>query len=151
LRFRVRRARMGIISQARVLGKAGMKTEDLSHLSDAERGALTAYRDALLRHLPGQIRRLILYGSRARGGAQPDADLDVAVIVVGHDRRTPDGWRPAPLSDPLWQEIVNTACDVSLSCGIYLSPVVLTEDRLNEESPLIRSIRSEGIEVWSQN
>jgi len=124
---------------------------DLSHLPDKERRALTAYRDALLRHLPGQIRRLILYGSRARGDAEPDSDLDVAVIVVGHDQRTPEGWRPAPFSNLLWQEVVNTACDVSLDHDLYLSPVVLTEDRLNEQSPFIQSIKSEGIEVWSQS
>ncbi len=125
--------------------------ENLSRLSNAERKALIAYRDALLRYLPGRVRRLVLYGSRARGDAEPDSDLDIAVIVAGRDQRTPDGWRLAPFSDPLWQEIVNTACDVSLAHGIYLSPIVLTEDRLSEESPFIRSIRSEGIEIWSQN
>ncbi len=126
-------------------------TKDLSSLSPLERRALAAYRDALLRDVPGQIRRLIVYGSRARGEAQSDADLDIAIVVAGHDRRTPDGWRPAPFSDPVWQAIVDTACDVSLDHDIYLSPVVLTEDRLTEESPLIRSIQAEGIEIWSQN
>ncbi len=126
-------------------------TKDLSSLSPLEQHALAAYRDALLRDGPGQIRRLIVYGSRARGEAQSDADLDIAIVVAGHDRRTPDGWRPAPFSDPVWQAIVDAACDVSLDHDIYLSPIVLTEDRLTEESPLTRSIQAEGIEIWSQN
>jgi hypothetical protein len=120
---------------------------DVTSLSDEERNELTAYRDALLRQLPGQLRRLILYGSRARGDAGPDSDLDIAVIIAGHDRRTPEGWRPAPFSDPVWQEIIDAACDISLDHRLYLSPVVLTEDRLEEQSSFIRSIRSEGIEI----
>lgn len=120
-------------------------------LSLQERKALTAYRRALLRNLGGQIRKLIVYGSRARGDAAPDADLDVAVIVEGKDRRTPEGWRPAPFSDPLWQAIVDLASDVSLQYAIYISPIVLTEDRLEESSAFVQAIRSEGIEVWRSN
>lgn len=124
--------------------------EDLAHLSEAERRAVMAYRDALLERLPTQVCRLIVYGSRVRGDASPDSDLDVVVVVEGHDRRTPEGWRPAPFSDPVWQAIVDTACDVSLAQSLYISPFVLTEDRLNEEAPFIQAVRSEGVEVWSR-
>ncbi len=124
--------------------------KDLSRLSAAERRALTAYQDALLQRLPTQVRRLIVYGSRVRGDANPDSDLDVAVIVEGQDTRGPDGWRPAPFSDPVWQAIVDTACDVSLVHDLYISPFVLTEDRLDETSPFIQAIRLEGVEVWSR-
>lgn len=123
---------------------------DLTRLSDLEQRALIAYRDILLERLPTHIRRLIVYGSRARRDAEPDSDMDVAVIVEGHDRRTPEGWRPAPFSDPVWQEIVNTACEVSLEHDLYISPFVLTEDRLSEASLFIQAIRSEGIELWSR-
>ncbi len=71
--------------------------------------------------------------------------------MTGHDRRTADGWRPAPFGDPVWQAIVDIACDVSLDHGLYLSPVVLTEDRLDEGSPFIQAIQAEALEVWSQN
>ncbi len=125
--------------------------KSLSRLSSEEQRTLAAYRDTLLNQLPGQLRRLILYGSRARGDAAPDSDLDIAVILTGSDQQTADGRRPAPFSDPVWQAIVNAACDVSLSHNIYISPVVLTEDRLDEGSAFIRAIRSEGIEVWRQN
>ena len=103
--------------------------------------------DALLQRLPTQVHRLIVYGSRVRGVADPDSDLDVAVVIEGQDRRAPDGWRPAPFGDPLWQTIVDTACDVSLAHDLYISPVVLTEDRLTEGAPFIEAISSEGIEV----
>jgi hypothetical protein len=123
----------------------------LSRLSDDERETLTTYRDLLLHQIPDRLRRLILYGSRARGDAAPESDLDIAVILTGRDQPMTDGRRPAPFSDPVWQAIVNAACDVSLSQGIYISPVVLTEDRLEEESAFVRTIRAEGVEVWRQN
>lgn len=123
----------------------------LSRLSSKEQETLTAYREALLAKVPGRLQQLILYGSLARGDAAPDSDLDIAVILTGHDQPTADGRRPAPFSDPVWQAIVNAACDVSLSHDLYVSPVVLTEDRLDEGSGFIRAIRAEGIEVWRRN
>lgn len=123
----------------------------LSRLSSKEQETLTAYREALLAQVPGRLQQLILYGSRARGDAAPDSDLDIAVILTGHDQLAADGRRPAPFGDPVWQAIVNAACDVSLSHDLYVSPVVLTEDRLEEGSGFIRAIRAEGIEVWRRN
>ena len=125
--------------------------ETLFRLSHAEQETLTAYRNLLLDQIPDRLRELILYGSRARGDAAADSDLDVAVILTGRDQLLADGLRPAPFSDPVWQAIVNAACDVSLSYSIYISPVVLTEDRLTERSAFIQSIRAEGIEVWRRN
>jgi hypothetical protein len=97
-------------------------SKDLAQLSEVEREALLAYRDALLRYLPTQLRRLIVYGSRVRGDARADSDLDVVVVVTGHDERTPEGWRPAPFSDPVWQNIMDMACDISLEHAVYVSP-----------------------------
>jgi hypothetical protein len=108
---------------------------DLSHLSAIEQRAVIAYRDLVLERLPTHIRRLIVYGSRACGDAESDSDMDVAVIVEGHDQQTPEGWRPAPFSDPVWQAIVDSACDVSLEYDLYITPFVSTEDRLSEASP----------------
>ena len=112
---------------------------------------LAEFRNALLGRLPGHIRRLVLFGSRARGDAAPDSDFDIAVVITGHDVRLENGYRPAPFSDPLWQEIVNTACDVALDYDVYISPFVLTEDRLDENSPIVRAITTEGIELWTKN
>ena len=41
---------------------------------------LNEYKDLLLAELPGQIERLILFGSYARGDARPESDVDVMVV-----------------------------------------------------------------------
>ena len=49
-------------------------------LTPDERVWLDAYRSALRRH-SGKVVRLLIYGSKARGDAHADSDLDVLLIV----------------------------------------------------------------------
>ena len=44
---------------------------------------LDAYRKALEERYPGAIQQMLIYGSKARGDAGPESDLDVLLIV--HD------------------------------------------------------------------
>lgn len=41
---------------------------------------LNEHEDLLLAELPGQIERIILFGSYARGNARPKSDVDVMVV-----------------------------------------------------------------------
>ncbi|MCB9079542.1 MAG: nucleotidyltransferase domain-containing protein [Anaerolineaceae bacterium] len=41
---------------------------------------LNEHEDLLLAELPGQIERIILFGSYARGNARPESDVDVMVV-----------------------------------------------------------------------
>lgn len=41
---------------------------------------------AALRHAPQSVSTVYLFGSRARGDARADSDLDVAVLLAGEDR-----------------------------------------------------------------
>ncbi len=50
-------------------------------LSRDEREWLQAYRKALTERHPEAVSRLLLYGSKARGTAHADSDLDVLLIV----------------------------------------------------------------------
>lgn len=54
-------------------------------LSRDERAWLRAYREALNAQFPRTIRRLLIYGSKARGNAGPDSDLDVLLIIRDED------------------------------------------------------------------
>jgi predicted nucleotidyltransferase len=50
-------------------------------LTRDERTWLREYCKALEEQHPGAVRRLLIYGSKARGEAVPDSDLDVLLIV----------------------------------------------------------------------
>ncbi len=112
---------------------------------------LTRYRDALLARFPDQLQRLILFGSQARGDATAGSDIDVMVVVSWGEERLPGGFYAAPFSDPRWQAIVDTASDISLEYGVYISSLVISERRFHEWSPLITRVKEEGVEIWRRN
>jgi predicted nucleotidyltransferase len=50
-------------------------------LTSDEQVWLDAYRRVLKEQHPGVVTRMVIYGSKARGDAHPDSDLDVLLIV----------------------------------------------------------------------
>ena len=48
--------------------------------------ALAEYQSRLLKKFPQRIRRIALFGSKARGDAEPDSDLDVLVQNARDDK-----------------------------------------------------------------
>ena len=105
--------------------------EDLA-LSDFVRRVRAAFGDNVV--------DLRLFGSKARGDAGPDADLDV-LVVVG----------PGPNRWPAARTVSDIAFDVNLEHEVFVSPVVLTTTMVADprwmNSPLLRAIRSEGVSL----
>jgi hypothetical protein len=62
-----------------------------------------------------------------------------------------DGRYVVPFNDPLWRQIVELAYDLSLEYGIILSPVVMSDKRFQQWSPLNNHIKQDGIELWTRN
>lgn len=56
-------------------------------LSADEQSWLAAYRSALHERFPGLIKNIIIFGSKARGDARPDSDLDVLILLQEGDRQ----------------------------------------------------------------
>ncbi len=62
-------------------------------LTPEERAWLDAYRREVADRFPGLIEEILVFGSKARGDAGPESDLDVLVIVREGDRNTKRGIR----------------------------------------------------------
>ena len=110
-----------------------------SVLTDDEVRAALAALAARLRSLLGtSLARLVLYGSRARGDAEPDSDIDVAVIVRDAGPRERD-------------RILGAVADVELESGVPLSTLILSltdySRLLKGERRLALDIEREGVEL----
>lgn len=88
-----------------------------------------------------RLKRVLLYGSRARGDFQPDSDYDILVVLEGPVDRWPEQQKLAALSSSiLWRTIAERRpADVSFK------PV--TEDQIGERTGFMHNVRREMIEL----
>jgi predicted nucleotidyltransferase len=106
-------------------------------LTDEEvRAALAVLKKRLQPLLGDALAKLVLYGSRARGDADPDSDVDVAIIVRGSDGTVRD-------------RILNAVADVELETLVPLSTIVFAEAEYQRlvagERRIALDIEGEGI------
>jgi len=78
-----------------------------------------------------RIKRIILYGSYARGDYGDDSDIDV--LVVG---------------DVTLDELIEVSFPLLLKYGVYVSPHVMTDEHFNylyrEGYSFIKNVKKEG-------
>lgn len=79
--------------------------------------------------------KLILFGSQARGDAQPDSDIDILVVLKGELNPVEEIIRNSYLISELCLEY-----DALINC-FYLSETKFKE----EDKPLIKNIKKDGI------
>jgi len=98
--------------------------------------ALAEYRRGLEALYGERLSRVILFGSRARGEARPDSDIDVVVVLRG--------------DLDVGEEIERTSYlhqEICLEHELVVGPIFLSERDFQERrSPLLGNIRREGIE-----
>ncbi len=106
-------------------------------MNTKDRATLKALRRRLEKRV--SLRRLLLFGSRARGDADADSDLDVLVVLEdgsGAEAR-------AAVSECAWE--------TSLQEGAHIVPVVYTRDEWEDgperSSLLALAVAAEGIPV----
>ncbi len=83
-----------------------------------------------------KTKHFVLFGSRARGDAEPDSDMDVLVVVDG-------------LTEDMEDYISECAWEAGFEYGIVLVPVTFSENEW-ENGPeryslIAEAIRSEGV------
>jgi predicted nucleotidyltransferase len=110
-----------------------------SSLSPAEQAALEDFVDAVRGSLGSEIIDVQLFGSKARGDAKPESDVDVLVVVR---RDEPE------LIDALYDLLL----DACLSYNVYISLKVFSEaeyERLNHpRTPFMQNVAREGMALW---
>lgn len=84
-----------------------------------------------------KVHKLILFGSRARGDADPDSDMDVVVILEG------------TVNDEDRESVSDCAWEAGFQHGIVVVPVVFTrsewETGPERYSLLAQAVESEGV------
>ncbi len=79
--------------------------------------------------------QMVVYGSQARGDAEPGSDIDVLVILKG----------PVNPGDEI-ERTGETVAKLSLQHVAVISCLFMDEDRfMHRNGPLLRNIRREGI------
>ena len=99
--------------------------------------ALTTLKEGLKEIYGPRLKKLILYGSQARGAAGPDSDIDVAVILDGPIHVGPEIERTSHLRQR-----------INLDTEQLVSLLYLTSETLRDGHRLIyRNIRQDGVEI----
>lgn len=122
-----------------------MPTQPISGNTSPIAAPIPAALTPLLRTLKSQLQtlwgdrlvHLILFGSRARGDAQPNSDIDVAIVLKNF----------CDLGAEL-QLVGQPICNLCLQYDVVISPVFLDESFfLQNNGMLMRNIRKEGVVV----
>jgi predicted nucleotidyltransferase len=106
-------------------------------LGDLERQLVERFKQ-LMRERGVPFYQTIVFGSRARGDARPDSDLDVLVLVES--------------VTPLIRKIISRcAWEIGFDAGILIQTVVMTrvqaEQGPEQSSLLMLAVKEEGVAV----
>ncbi|RMF30905.1 MAG: HEPN domain-containing protein [Chloroflexi bacterium] len=114
-----------------------LRENRVPYLGEQERRLLKTFLARLEQLDGGRIRRVILFGSRARGDAGPWSDVDV--VVVGTVDR---------------EALQRAVADLEAKAGLTLSLLCWSPEEYRRQQrlrmPLYVNLRREGIELWDE-
>lgn len=97
---------------------------------------LTRFRARLDSLYGNRIERVVLFGSRARGDANPDSDYDIAIFLKDFSDR--------------WQEsdrILPVVTDILYSDMAVIHVMPYKAGAYNQATPLMHEIRQDGVDL----
>jgi predicted nucleotidyltransferase len=104
-------------------------------MNEIDKTVLERFKSLLLKSV--DLHKMILFGSRARGDADPHSDMDVVVILNGM------------IDDEVRDFISDCAWEAGFVHGIVLVPVVFTRDEWDNSpersSPFVKTVETEGV------
>ena len=113
-----------------------MEASSVPHLTSSERKAVIEYVTRIRTRFPDRVLAVTLFGSKARGDADAESDIDLLVLVDAEDRE---------FRSELWR----IASDVSLDHNAVVSARVFGQGRWAEARrmrlPLYRAVVTDGV------
>ena len=103
--------------------------------------AMRLFLIALVEAYPDTILDVLLFGSRARGDARPDSDVDLAIVMAGDV----DAFA-------IKVKMADLAYDAIVATGIHVSPWPISvetwhEPDLHSNPALVRAMHRDGVKV----
>jgi predicted nucleotidyltransferase len=97
---------------------------------------LKRFKAALQEIYGDQIERIVLFGSRARGEAQPDSDYDVALFL----RQVPDRGQER-------HRLADLRVDFIDDTGAFFDAKAFSIAAYGDRTPLMHEIRRDGLDL----
>lgn len=111
---------------------------DIEYLSDKEKKILLTLKERLVELFGESIKKIVLFGSKARGDYDENSDIDLAIIVSDLNKEK---------KDKILKEIIN----LEIEYNIPLSTLILSEEDFKllkeRERRIAYDIEKEGIEL----
>ena len=115
----------------------------LSALTRNERRWLESYVRRLKESLGTQLKRIVVYGSKARGDAGPESDLDVLVIVENDANNS----KTAQEAEATAWASTSPADDQEVNHSVTACAEARWLENLERELPFQRNVEAEGIQI----
>ena len=106
------------------------------HMVQTADPVLRRFQAALQEIYGDRLKRVVLFGSRARGDARPDSDYDVAVFLKDADSFWKESERLAEIETQILYDTGAIINALPFSAGAYLG-----------QSPLMHELRREGLDL----
>ena len=114
-----------------------LREERVPYLTGRERAAVSRFLERLEAECAGDVRRVMLFGSKARGDAEQWSDVDLLIV--------------ADLDTERLRALVK---GLETKDGIPLSPLLMSPEKYREQRrrlmPLYVNLRRDGLELWDE-
>ena len=108
----------------------------IAQITNKENRAIQEYEEILLEKFPGQLSRIMLFGSKARGDSHRSSDVDILVVLVKKDKK-------------IEREIAILTHEPIAKYSVDICPIVVGENFFKTWSPLLEHIKKDGINLWT--
>lgn len=105
-------------------------------LTPKETSAIREFGELLLNSFPKRIKKLILFGSKARRTANRTSDIDLLVVLTKNGKSVS-------------QKIAALTHGPIAKYMVDISPIVVDENFFKQWSPLLEHINKDGITIWT--